>query len=257
MQVDRSRFVALTAAIAAGACSAPRPTAEEPVASVVELDQTGEALSANVATQSVASADPAPVASHLSSDAGGLPTDVPFFERFDRLVRQLEQSQGKCVRPQVPQAPWTVRMEEQPKPIVGPARQCETLREPPGPHCEDFVLVYSDCAETVSTLAPAVARRAMTCLQNKSGTRALCGARRVVAQCAQQAIAPVAIKPETAEVCRQVVSQCADGHGLPGPRPTVTTCQRYLSSLRCWHLGEGSHCLVGACSVGECLQMTY
>jgi hypothetical protein len=254
LSVDRSRFLALSAALAAGGCGGPSKPAPRP-GSVVELDQAGTAASP-ASPSANGEPEPPPVASAAPVVDGGAPSDDPY-ERLDRLVRQLEQARGSCRRPQVLQDPITARMEEQPEPVVGPARGCDQLREPPGPQCEDFVLVLADCTTTLSPLITPVARRALACLQAKSGTQALCGARRVVAQCASRALAQAPVRTDTAELCREIVAQCAPRDAVSGTKPTVSDCQRYLSAQRCWHLGEGSHCLAGTCSVGECLQMSY
>ncbi|MBW2453033.1 MAG: hypothetical protein JRI68_00905 [Deltaproteobacteria bacterium] len=254
--MDRSRFLALTAALAAGGCGGPlRPSPDPPRGSVVELDPPRPARGL---TGSASTAEPAPepLPTVAPPQDGGPLSDDPY-ERLDQLIQQLEGSQGSCSRPQVPQNPMTARMEEQPQPIVGPARGCDRLREPPGPHCEDFVLVVVDCTTTLSPLVSPVARRALSCLQAKSGTQALCGARRVVARCAAQAVIEVPIKPATAAVCAEIVAQCEPRQAASGSKPTVVACQQYLSAQRCWHLAEGSQCLAGACSVDECLQMSY
>jgi hypothetical protein len=213
---------------------------------------------------------PAPVATADSPDAS--PTDAggasalvndaddapaPPIDPVDELEALVQAAiPGPCALPpeyeQARERAVMFHMEEMPTPVLGPAKQCDKLREPPGPHCEGFPLLETMCFEVVSRLEEGPAASAMACLRGRSATRAMCVAG-TITQCVERAIVPVVPRPAVAPLCDAVSRVCgADGGAIKLP---PDTCQHYLSSVRCWQLSEAAMCLASRCELQPCLEM--
>ncbi|MRG95051.1 hypothetical protein [Polyangium spumosum] len=171
MQIDRSRFLLLTATLSSGACGgAAQPAGGDPVvaAPVVTLPEEGQAASG----ESHASADePSAVIASLD---GTTPTG------FEDLVTCDDDG-------------------------VAPTG-CNTLRAP-GPQCESFTDTRDMCSTLAHGLRPRVAEKMVDCLLAKSGKQSICSFQ-AANQCAMSAVRAACIEPSTQSACAQVVKAC-------------------------------------------------
>ncbi|MDI1445747.1 hypothetical protein [Polyangium sp. 6x1] len=219
MQIDRSRFLLLTATMASGACGgAAQPgAAGDPVvaAPVVTLPEEGPPA----AKGSGAAHPPGP-------PGAGEPSEQVFVASLDG---QTTPDLGLSACDDDGVAP----------------KGCDTLRAP-GPQCESFMDTRDMCGKLAHGLKPHVAEKAVDCLLAKSGKQSICTFD-AANQCAMSAVrkAPC-IEPSTQSACAPVVKAC-------GGRLAMKDCQALLSSVTSRNRQNMIACVTEGCSTDYCM----
>lgn len=247
MRLDRSLFLSLTVSIAQG-CSglSPRPAPIDP--------QPAPVANAVIPDASVTDAGASAV---LVDEAGAAEVNAPPIDPVEELDALVQAAiPGPCeLPPEYEEARARAamfHMEEMPTPVLGPAKQCDKLREPPGPHCEGFPLLETMCFEVVSRLEQRPALSLMQCLRARSATRAMCRAG-TITQCVERAVAPEVPRAAVTPLCDAISRVCGADGGAAKFTPAL--CERYLSSVRCWQLSEAAMCLASNCRLRPCVEM--
>ena len=219
MRVDRHRFLALTAALAA--CNAQPPVA--PPGGVIEIPST---------------APPTPFAPTSASgapDAGGASLVVKSeVDASASVVGELEPVDA-CTATNAAGAP----------------ADCTKLRRPPGPHCESFDDTIDECKELTRVLRPAVAEKATKCMLAKSAAGTICQFG-VAGLCAGQAFRASCADPSTADDCKAIVKKCARYPVETVPRVTVAECQGALGAVAAKNRPAMLSCMSEGCTSGYC-----
>jgi hypothetical protein len=220
MRIDRSRFLALTAAIAA--CGAPAATTP---GGAIEIPTT-------------ASATPdAPDASRASDDGDAGPP---------LAFRPATPPSAEAEPPDPPNACTSAN-------ATGIPADCTKLRPPPrAPYCESFDQTVDECKELARVLKPAVAERATKCILAKSGSAAICQFG-VAGICASQAFRASCGDPSAANDCKAVAKKCAgvQVNNVTG-RVTLQECEGALSAVAAKHRPAMLSCMNEGCSAGYC-----
>lgn len=170
MQIDRARFLLLTASLAGGGCApaAPdpatppgptgAPTSTEPEVVVPETPDPDPTSHETNSTPPATTSEPeTPPASACDNDTGTVPT---------------------C-----------------------------SISKPPGPFCEGYNETRAACKGLKNALRDGVAAKATACLNAASGTQAICDYY-LNESCVTAAIRTACIQPSTQSLCAPVVAQC-------------------------------------------------
>lgn len=215
MQIDRSRFLLLTATMASGACGgASQPAAGDPViaAPVVTLPEedkpSGEARA---------------VAGSPGESGAGEPSDA-----VQKTLRGDDEGDDPSMCDDGGAAP----------------KGCSTLRAP-GPQCESFTDTRDMCGKLAHGLKPRVAEKAVDCLLAKSGKQSICSFD-AANQCAVSAVRKACIEPSTQSTCSPLVKAC-------GGRLAMKDCQALLSSVNDKNRRNMIACVTEGCSVDYCM----
>lgn len=218
MQIDRSRFLFLTATMASGACGgAAQPGASgDPVvaAPVVTLPEE----------------DPPAAKGGTAAHPPGQPDDAQPSEVF------------------------LAGLDGQPVPDLGLSacddggvapKGCSTLRAP-GPQCESFMDTRDMCGKLARGLMPHVAEKAVDCLLAKSGKPSICTFD-AANQCGMSAVRKAScIEPSTQSACAPAVKAC-------GGRLAMKDCQALLSSVTSKNRQNMIACVTEGCSIDYCM----
>jgi len=208
MQIDRSRFLLLTASLA-GACSstAPQPAAPEP----------------------------------LAPDDGSRASSRPIVV----AAPPEEWAPDETAPPPEPQ-----RIDDEPedlRPAVNNLARCQSLQPPPGPQCEGFGYVRSQCEAYDRALTPDAADAATDCLLSKSGRTELC-TDRIVGHCLVAGLQAVPPRDVPDVDCDSIVNSC--GHSSP---LTLSSCRKAAAGVKPQHHEDLVACMVESCELEECI----
>ncbi len=215
MHVDRAKFLALAASLAASCVQRTPPPQDQP-ATVV----------GPTALVHVQAPPPAP------------PPPDP--EDGEPALASQPEAQNEYEEPGFVAEEGGMRR----RPTSGPALSCAQLRAPPGPHCESFDTLHEDCEIIVGSLEPGAARRTMQCLQSKSGTRQICDML-VTPRCAERALPSVPRRPSTVQACRGVAAACGGGMWQ-------SKCETFLSAVVPPMDGHLINCMTESCDLTAC-----
>ncbi|MDI3287734.1 hypothetical protein [Polyangium sp. 15x6] len=217
MQIDRSRFLFLTATMASGACGgAAQPGAGDPVVAAPVVTLPGEDNPAE------------------SRTAAGSPGQPGVGEPSEEVRATLEGAGSSSTD----------------EPSVcddgGPApKGCDTLRAP-GPQCESFFDTREMCGKLAQGLKPRVAEKAVDCLLAKSGKQSLCSFD-IANQCGMSAVRKAScVEPSTQSACAPAVKAC-------GGRLAMKDCQALLSSVNRKNRENMLACVTEGCSIDYCM----
>ncbi len=217
MQIDRSRFLLLTASIAGGACGSSSSSSSSGaivVASpIVALPSSDEA----------ASSAPKPAATGKSAV---VTSDDETLAALDRSPPGSVDDGSMCDEGGV--APTG----------------CGTLRAP-GPTCESFTDTKAMCGKLARGLRPRVAEKAVDCMLTKSGKQAVCDFN-LANQCGMLAVQKACIEPSTQAACAPVVRAC-------GGAVQMRDCQLLLSAVTSKNRRNMISCITEGCSVDYCM----
>jgi hypothetical protein len=219
MQIDRTRFLLLTATMAGGGCgqASPGPAASAPVVAAPLV---------SLPSGSPAEAEPPPEARAQAGEPeegeyGDPPDEEPLAEEGD------------------PGAPGTLSCND-----VGAApKSCASLRAP-GPQCESFSYTKTRCAALAKGLRPRVAEAAIDCILARSGKPSIC-AFDVESVCVTTAMRRACIDASTQSACAPVVGGCRGGLKM-------NDCQALLSSVAAKHHSRMITCMTEGCSIDYC-----
>lgn len=213
MQVDRSRFLLLTASLAACTTSSSPTTPD-----------TGKV-------------DP-PNSSDSSSDASGGAT-----------TRDASGSSGASSGVWLEIEPGT----EDPAQTFDPAacdnakgapKSCDGLSAP-GPQCESFFDSQRFCEAFPRVMQPRAAEAAVDCMLAKSGTEAICDWT-AWQDCAAAGMRATCIEPATRSTCMSISSAC-------GGTLDVFQCQQAFAATRSADAGRVASCIQEFCEVTFCV----
>lgn len=216
MQIDRARFLLLTASLAGSGCSAnpqtsgnvaPTPTPSGPELVVPETGDTTTDEVPEQTTTSVATSDPPPQ-----------PTQTP--------------PTGACDND------------------TGTVPAC-SISAPPGPFCEGLSDAKATCKGYKNILRAGVAAKAVACLNAASGTADICDYSKLET-CTSAAIRAACVQPSTFSACSPVVAQCS---GSSWSKLTMNDCQGLLSAVKDGKRQSMITCMVEGCSLESCTWM--
>jgi hypothetical protein len=215
MRIDRTRFLALTAALAA--CnSAPPPTTP---GGTLEIPAT------------VTQVDPPDASAPAPTSSG------PVFARHDA---------GAPIAEGEPTDACTATNAQ------GTPADCTQIKRPSAPQCESFDDTVEECTDASRFLKPAVAEKATKCILAKSGTRALCQFG-VAQQCVSQAFRSSCVDPANAKECREISQRCASAGSRTSATVTTSECQGALSAVAAKHRPALLSCMNEGCNAGSCI----
>ncbi|MDI1429848.1 hypothetical protein [Polyangium sorediatum] len=218
MQIDRSRFLLLTATMASGACGgAAQPGAGDPVvaAPVVTLPEEEKPASA--------------VPRGVAGSPGGTGADEP-----SAIVATLDGTGVTGLED-------LVTCDDD---GVAP-KGCSTLRAP-GPQCESFTDTRDMCGKLAHGLKPSVAEKAVDCLLAKSGKQSICSFD-AANQCGMSAVRKAScVEPSTQSACSPAVKAC-------GGRLAMKECQALLSAVTSKNRQNMIACVTEGCSIDYCM----
>jgi hypothetical protein len=220
MQIDRSRFLMLTASLAAGGCSGSQPQAlEVPEQTVVVIAPPPVEPMEPVGKDAVVAAEP--VEPPMPPLIGPVEEDP-----LDAEELALVAAAGSCGNDR------------------GRVSSCRTLR-PPGPMCESFDDTLDLCDGFATGMQPRAAEKAVACLLARSGQRSICQFD-VGQKCAVEALKSVCLEPYSDQPCRTVMVSCR------GTKLTQQQCQRALSAVKGRNRLQLLTCISEGCSVDYC-----
>jgi hypothetical protein len=214
MHIDRAKFLALTASLAAG-CVPQTPPPQDQPATVV----------GPTALVHVQAPPPAPPPPDPKDDEPALANQPESETEYEEP--SFVAGEGRTRRP-----------------ASGPALSCAQLRAPPGPFCESFDTLHEDCETIVGSLEQGVAQRTIRCLQAKSGTRQICDML-VTPRCAERALAGVPRRASTVQPCRGVAAACGGG-------VWQSKCETFLSAVVPPMDAHLINCMTEGCELTAC-----
>lgn len=218
MQVDRSRFLLLTASLAASACNTRGPAATPDTGSVEPAGDEGR-----------------------ESDGRSEPSD----EKADSDSGQAASS-GVWLEIE----PGT---EDPKEPVWGTAECDNTIGTPksctglaaPGPACESFSETQRFCDAFPRFLQPRAAEAAVDCMLGMSGTEAICDWS-AWQTCALAGLQATCVDPASRSQCMSMSSAC--GGGLD-----VLQCQQAFSAVPTRERNRVASCIQEFCEVSFCV----
>ena len=225
MQIDRSRFLMLTASIAASGCAGSQPQA-------VEVPEQTVVVIAPPPPQPAGSASAAPALE---------PDDEPQAELVAPAAEEDDEEALDPADRALAAAPSTCGNDR------GRVGSCSTLRAP-GPNCESFADTQQQCEAFASGMHPKAAEKAVACLLARSGQRSICQFD-VGQKCAVESLKSVCIEPYSAQPCRSVMSVCS---GQRFNKLTLQQCQRALSAVKGRNRLSLVTCITESCAVDYC-----
>ncbi|MFO0586996.1 MAG: hypothetical protein U0441_05645 [Polyangiaceae bacterium] len=219
MQIDRARFLLLTASLAGGGCSAspattgpsapPTPTPSGTEMVVPEVPETSTELMAHDQVSALTT-------STTTSD--------------DTTTSQT--ASGPCDND------------------AGTVPACSIL-PPPGPFCESLADTKAYCKTFKTSLRTAIAEKAVSCLNAASKTQDICDFSKSES-CASEAIRTACVQPSTFNACSPVVATCA---GYSWSKLSMNDCQQLLSAVKDGKRQSMITCMTEGCSLESCTWM--
>jgi hypothetical protein len=229
--VDRKTFLQMTAAMAAGACTAAQLPPDTPETVVVVAPAPTASASASATQLAVAEpeevAEAAPAADDDDPSGEGYPD--PSYYSPPVQVSSTPQS-ASCNN------------------AVGAPGDCSTLRAGAGPSCESFAETKRTCGKFKKGLRPRTAAKTVACLLAKSGSRSICSFD-VATQCVLESLRSVCIDPATAASCKSVVATCSS---MGRSSINQASCQAALSAVQDRNRKEMVSCMTEGCAVNHC-----
>lgn len=239
MNIDRRRFFALTAAIAAhtASCTSPPP----PVVNVPTEDTTP----AKNGDPTPAAATSAPQPSTTASASATPPSDAPAPSRGGALA--AGDSDDANFDPSKVHAQKCAGGAADN--LKGSPGSCAALK-PPGPSCESFSDTKQQCDATKSWLKPRVAEKAVQCHLAKTGTTNVCKFN-LVTECFIESLASACVDPAAQATCKNVMNRC----GAPKDRYTKLTedsCVAAVSAVNDTYRSKFVSCITEFCRFETC-----
>jgi hypothetical protein len=121
---------------------------------------------------------------------------------------------------------------------------CSTLRAP-GPQCESFSDTKALCATLAKGLKPRVAEKVVDCILAKSGKQSVCDFN-LAQQCSAAATKKACIDTSTQSSCAPLVRSC-------GGRLDMRDCQALLSAVTTRNRKNMIACMTEGCSTDYCM----
>lgn len=219
MQIDRARFLLLTASLAGGGCT---PVPSDPVTPATPAP-TETATETEVVVPETP--EPATTASGETTSVATAPTTTS--------------------EPQPPQTPQGTCDND-----TGTVPAC-SISAPPGPFCESFTDTKAACKGYKQVLRDGVAAKAVSCVNAASRTTAVCDYQ-LQESCATAAIRTSCIQQSTFNQCSPIVSTCS---ATSYNKLTMKDCQQLLSSVKDGKRQSMVTCMAEGCSLESCTWM--
>lgn len=213
MDIDRSRFMLLTASLAA-ACN-----------------------QSQVAQPSTPSDDPGSSPALVAAEPSGRATDEGPDETRDG---ESPPSVWLEIPPGSQDVSAPSSCDESPPQLM----TCHNLEAPAG-HCESFDDTFRLCNSFPAFLQPRPANAAIECMLEQSGSQGICSWR-VWNDCTQVGLQAACIEADTRATCDTVSSSC-------GGSVETFTCQRALSAIRPRHRASAAACIQEFCETDFCI----
>ncbi len=218
MQIDRARFLALVAGMAAVAV---------PVTGCKRLRSELHEATADTTASATPAAQPAPI----DPGASPLGAEIPDASAGPR-TRVAAFATGSAPGPALPSKPSPPADLE----------KCLFYGPPGAPQCEGRQLLVNACNQAKKRPLPAAARETMLgCLAALNGTKAACSDDNAVYKCASTALKMVPAAPETTAPCKQAVAAC------PG-KVEQSSCEGALSVRPAQFRDRGAFCFQKRCN---------
>lgn len=221
MQIDRARFLLLTASLAGTGCSA------------------NPATSGNVA--------PTPTPSGSELVVPEVPTSETTTEVAETTSSSTEVEPATTTSSTTTTAPSGACDND-----TGTVPAC-SISAPPGPFCESLADTKASCKGLKNVLRGGIAAKAVACLNAGSGTQAVCDFSKIET-CMSTAIRSACVQPSTFSACSPVVGQCA---GSSWSKLTMNDCQALLSSVKDGKRQSMITCMSEGCSIESCTWMLH
>lgn len=219
MQIDRSRFLLLTASIAGGACGSNSSSSGAPVV---------------VASPVVALPDPeGSVGAAARNTNAGKSGQAAVVTGDDDALAAADRTPGAAVED------GSMCEEGGPAPTG-----CGALRAP-GPQCESFADTKQTCGKLARGFRPRVAEKAVDCIMAKSGKQTVCDFG-LASQCGIAAVQKGCVEPSTQSACTPLVRAC-------GGSLQMRDCQALLSSVTAKNRRRMISCMTEGCSIDYCI----
>lgn len=227
MQIDRARFLLLTASLAGAAgpgCSANSPEGPATPAPSTSTTATDPGALTSAPEPDPTSTDP----------VVAIPTSAPTVDPVTTAepVTTSQPSSGTCDND------------------TGTIPAC-SIAGPPGPFCEGLTDAKAACKGYKAALRPAIAAKAVACLNAGSGKQAICDYQLLEA-CSTASIRTACINPSTATSCNNVVAACS---GNQWGKITMNDCQSLLSAVKDGKKQSMVTCMMEGCSLDSCTWM--
>jgi hypothetical protein len=220
MQIDRSRFLLLTATIAGGGCGSGQASPQgAPVVAAPVVALPAESTAEKNEPRAASPAKPDVIAESEGDPIAALGGGAKAGGEGDDDVSMCEEGGA-------------------------PPKGCGTLRAP-GPQCESFLDTKGMCSKLARGLKPRVAEKAVDCLLAKSGKQSICDFR-VGSECAMSAVRKACIEPSTQSTCAPVVRACSGNLSMKD-------CQSLLSAVESKHRRSMVSCMTEGCSIDYCM----
>ena len=250
MQIDRSRFLLLTTAIAAGnaACTPGEPSSPTSVATVTEAPDASTGPTAEgTSSPTREGMGPTREGGMGPTREGGMgPTregGMGPTREGTPIASATAPATSASSAPLPPGCPDSDNM-------VGTVGNCNTLRAP-GPQCESFNDTKDDGGHLARGFKPRVAQKAVACILAKSGTQAICDFS-LVQKCSASAAADSCLDPATGPACDTIMSTCAGRGRGRGTTLTRVACMHALSALTGSNRSRVGSCIAESCGVELC-----
>lgn len=215
MHVDRSRFLLLTASLAASACNTPGSASTPDTGSVEPAGDAGS-------SEPSGSNQPADTASASTGGSGVWLEIEPGTEDPEEPVWGAADCDNS----------------------VGTPKSCSSLSAP-GPHCESFSETQRFCDAFPRFLQPRAAEAAVDCMLGMSGTEAICDWN-AWQTCATAGLQATCVDPASRSQCQSMSSGC--GGGLD-----VFQCQQAFSAVPMREHSRVASCIQEFCEVSFCV----
>jgi hypothetical protein len=190
MQIDRTRFLALVAGIAAVAV---------PATACKRLRSELHEATADTESSATPAADPGTAPMAEGSAIGSAIPDASAGPR----TRVAAFGSATAATPTA-----TATVPAKPSPPAD-LEKCLFYGPPGAPQCEGVQLVVNACTQAKRRPLPPPAREKMlACLAALNGTKAACSDDNAVYKCANDALKMVPVAPEATEPCKQAVAAC-------------------------------------------------
>ncbi len=124
-------------------------------------------------------------------------------------------------------------------------QRCRRLKAP-GPTCESFEDTKQNCGAIVRTMDKKTADRAVSCLQRKSGTRAMCSWD-ISGKCVESSLKNAKIDSQSSRDCRLAERKCGGVSSFDG-----RTCRAAVSSVKPEFRDRVAACIAEFCEIGTC-----
>lgn len=219
MQIDRSRFLLLTASIAGGACSSG----------------SSSSSGGTVVVAAPVVALPGPEGS-----TAGAPRTASSAKSGQTTVVAADEDKLASLERTPAGADDGAMCEEGGTAPTG----CNTLRAP-GPQCESFADTRLMCGKLARGLRPRVAEKVVDCILAKSGKQSVCDFN-LANQCGISAVQKGCVEQSAQTPCAPIVRKC-------GGTLQMRDCQALLSSVTNKNRRNMIACMTEGCSVDYCM----